>query len=262
MARELVSISTCFDYSVPIERQLAVVSEAGFTHISLGQDVSHFDYLSKQDRASILRLLARHSLRIDTIHGPQADKTESGELAAIAEAAIDLQAPVIVLHGGPFDFAEDELDSRLEKLRRTCVDLDSISRRTGVVFALENVMPGPATEVVRRAILEADHRTIGFCYDSSHDQIGGPNPFDLLADLKERLVAVHLSDRLKEFEDHVIPGAGFIDWDRLCAILAGAHTTFPLLLEVMTMYSAQKDLSKFLSQAFKTGCELFNRIQV
>ena len=77
--------------------------------------------------------------------------TSVDELASTAETAVDLKAPVIVLHGGPFEFSTDELDSRLIELKRVCHQLDTISRHTGVMFALENVTPGPATELVRRA---------------------------------------------------------------------------------------------------------------
>jgi sugar phosphate isomerase/epimerase len=260
MEKEQISISTCFDYNIPVERQLSLVSEAGFTHISLGQNRSHFDYLSKQSRKRILKLLNQCSLRIDTIHGPEVGKTNASELASIAESAVELQAPVVVLHGGPFDFGQDELGSRLIELRRKCQELDTISRRTGVMFALENVSPGPATELVRRAILETDPAIIGFCYDSSHHQIGGPNPFDLLLELIDRLVAVHLSDRVREFVDHVIPGEGFIEWGTLCPILRASKMTFPLLLEVMVTHSFEKDPVRFLSLAFKSGRELHHQI--
>jgi sugar phosphate isomerase/epimerase len=256
-----LSVSTCFDYHVPITEQVALVSAAGFSHVSLGQNRSHFDYLSKDKRTELLRLLVQYSLQVDTVHGPQADTAGVDELASIAEAAVDLQAPVVVLHGGPFEFGPDELEPRLIDLRRICLQLDTISRRTGVRFALENVAPGPATELVRRAILESDPTTIGFCYDSSHDQIGGPKGFDLLLELKERLVAVHLSDRVREFVDHVIPGDGFIDWNMLCPILASARMTFPLLLEVMTTNSIEKDPSRFLGMASKEGRSLYHRIR-
>lgn len=260
MGKKRISISTCFDYSIPIERQLALVSEAGFTHISLGQNRSHFDYLSNEGIRKIRKLLDSYSLRIDTIHGPETTKTNTSELALIAKSAVELQAPVVVLHGGPFDFKKDELESRLVELRRICKELDSISRQTGVKFALENVLPGPATKLIERAIIETDPDTIGFCYDSSHDQIGGPKPFALLKELKDRLIAVHLSDRVKEFVDHIIPGKGFIDWDDLCSILRNLKITFPLLLELMTTNSYEKDATSFLKSAYKSGSDLYDRI--
>lgn len=128
------------------------------------------------------------------------------------------------------------------------------------VRLLENLVPGPPTEMTRIAILESDPAAIGFCYDSSHDQIGGPKKFDLLLGLRDRLVAVHLSDRVREFVDHVIPGEGFVDWSKLCPILASASMTFPLLLEVMTANSVEKDPFRFLRLAFKSGRELYHRI--
>lgn len=255
-----ISISTCFDYNLPIETQLPLIAEAGFTHFSLGSDLIHFDYRLAGNREKLLKLMNDYSLLIDTIHGPQLDKTNAVDLTVIAESAVSLKAPVVVLHGGPFDFKQDELLPRLKELKDTCKELDRISKNTGVTFALENVLPGPATELVKRAILETDYNSIGFCYDSSHDQIGGPKPFDLLMELSNRLVTVHLSDRLREFVDHVIPGEGFIDWNGLCPILKESEIRFPLLLEVMTTNDSEKDPVRFLNLAYKSGCDLYDRI--
>jgi len=261
MDKRQISISTCFDYSISIETQIPLISEAGFTHISLGSDRSHFNYRPGDDRKKLRELINRYSLKIDTIHGPNADKPGIvDELKEIAEASEELEVPVVVLHGGPFTFNEYELDSRLASLIEVCREIETISQRSGVIFALENVHPGPATELVRRTLLEIDSQYIGFCYDSSHDQINGPNPFDLLHELKDRLVAVHISDRIEEFVDHVLPGEGFIDWTELCRILGQADITFPLLLEVMTTHSSEKDPAKFLKLAFDSGCTLYDEI--
>lgn len=260
MEKEQISISTCFDYNIPIEEQVSLIAEAGFSHISLGQDLSHFNYLLKENRRRLLELLKKFFLRIDTIHGLEADRISVDELASVAEAAVELEAHVVVMHASPFDFSGDQLDSRLNGLRGICRQIDIISRQTGITFALENVMPGPATELIKRIFLEDDAANIGFCYDSSHDQIGGPRSFDLLLEFGDRLKAVHLSDRVKEFVDHVIPGEGFIQWDVLCSILRGLKVAFPLLLEVMIMNSSEKEPIKFLSSAFNSGRNLYHQI--
>ena len=260
MDRESLSISTCFDYNIPIESQIPLIAEAGFTHVSLGSNRSHFDYLSKDARQKFTELLNQYSLNIDTIHGPDADNTSIEEFKGIAEASVEFKAPVVVLHGSPFGFDKDELDSRFLELKKLCREIDVISQNTGITFALENVLPGPATELIRMILLEIDSKYIGFCYDSSHDQIEGPHSFELLEELKRKLVAVHLSDRVKEFVDHVIPWEGFIDWDELCRILKGSNLTFPLLLEVMTTHSAEKDPVKFLTLAYERGCRLYDKI--
>ncbi len=105
-------------------------------------------------------------------------------------------------------FGEDrrtfgQLPRRLNVVRSACTALEPLLEQTGVVLAVENVLPGPATELVRLLLPDVDPQHFGFCYDSSHDQIGGPRPFGLLADLRDRVRAVHLSDRVREFVDHV-----------------------------------------------------------
>jgi sugar phosphate isomerase/epimerase len=120
-------------------------------------------------------------------------------------------------------------------------------------LALENVLPGPATELIRRALDMLDPLWFGFCYDSSHDQIGGPNAMHLLAQLRHRLIAVQLSDRIRDFVDHVIPGEGFIHFQEVCAELAHAQYDRPLLLEASTTHSAVKEPREFLRIAYPAG---------
>ncbi len=105
-----------------------------------------------------------------------------------------------------------------------------------------------------------DSSYIGFCYDSAHDQIGGPRSFKLIVDLRSRLVAVHLSDRVKEFVDHGIPGDGFIHWDELCLILNASLKDFPVLMEVVMANCLEKDPVEFLRLVFERGCKLYRQI--
>ncbi len=211
MPSHSLSISTAFDYRLPIEEQLPLIAKAGFTHVSLGGNADHSGYLDPVRRRQLRALLEGHGLLLDTIHGPRADACEAETLIGAIEAAVVLGAPVVVAHGGPFDFSANDLAPRLAALQRCCTQVEPLLEQTGVVRALENVMPGPATDLVRLAMPRLDPRWFGFCYDSAHDQIDGPRPFGLLADLSLRLRAVHLSDRVREFVDHVPPGDGWID---------------------------------------------------
>jgi sugar phosphate isomerase/epimerase len=128
--------------------------------------------------------------------------------------------------------------------------------KSHVRLALENVLPGPATELIRRALGMLDPIWFGFCYDSSHDQIGGPHAMHLLAQLRHRLIAVQLSDRIREIVDHVIPGEGFIHFQEVCAELAHAQYDRPLLLEVSTTHSAVKEPREFLRIAHRQAVQL------
>ncbi len=255
--RPELSIATSFDYGIPIEEQFALIAEAGFTHVSLGHDATHSRYLSEEGREGLRSQLGGSGLRIDTIHGPRVDGPGGVSLlAAVVEAAAELDAPVVVVHAGPFDFGAEELPSRLKALLKACECLEPELERTGLVLALENVMPGPATELVRLALQHLDSQYFGFCYDSAHDQIGGPRPFDLLAELGDRMRAVHLNDRARDFVDHLIPGEGYIDWPALCRMIQASGFTGPLALEVATRHSRERDARRFLRLAYERGSQL------
>lgn len=261
MTQRQISIATSFDYNIPFPEQLHLIAEAGFSHVSLGMRESHSHFLSKDGRRQIKDLLEKHNLQIDTIHGHSVDHNESGELLrATAEAALELAVPVIVFHGSPFSIKNEEYAYRLEKLLLTCRELENIARETGVIFALENVLPGVATDLIKEALGQLDARYFGFCYDSSHEQIKGPRPYDLLEDLKDRVVAVHLSDRAGEFVDHLIPGEGFIDWEQVAELVARSSFAGPLFLEVTLTHSAEKDPKCFLQRVYAEGCILYDKV--
>jgi sugar phosphate isomerase/epimerase len=257
--REL-SISTSFDYTMPIDAQLELAARVGFTHVSLGENADHSGILSPTRRRHLTSLFSQHGLRLDTVHGPRLDTLADGRLVATLEAAAELGAPVVVAHAGPFDFPASELPRRLDVLEQACRVLAPVLAQTGVKLALENVLPGPATDLVRRALPQLDSSQFGFCYDSAHDQIGGPRPFTILEELGNRLTAVHLSDRIREFVDHVPPGDGFLDWPKLCARLRRTPFRGPLLLEVMVLHSAQKEPAQLLPITYERACNLYDQI--
>ena len=251
-----LSISTCFDATIPLDAQLPLIGQAGFTHVSLGSDRNHFDYLSTGQRARLKELLRRAGLQLDTLHGPRLHQVADDMLAQVVRAAADLSVPVVVVHAGPFDLAATDLAGHRTRTLNTCGAIEPLLRATGVRMALENVLPGPATQLVRSALAQLDPTCFGFCYDSAHDQIDGPRPFDLLADLQDRVIAVHLSDRVRAFTDHVLPGEGFIAWEALLRLLRASPFAGPLLLEVLVTHSSYKDATVFLQQAHERGTKL------
>ena len=251
------SIATAFAYDCPLEDLLPLIAEAGFTHVSLGAQEPHSSYLGDARRSGLRNLLLDCDLHIDTIHGkplhlPQADST----LAATVESAAFLEVPTVVVHAGPFVLEPKEMHEHLEAALATCEALTSTFQDNGVKLALENVHPGPATDLVRRTLDSLPSDVFGFCYDSSHDQMGGPKPFTLLEDISDRLLALHLSDRVREYVDHVIPGDGFIDWENLCGLIRNTDYGGPVTLEVLTEHSRVKERDEFVRLAFEQAYNL------
>ena len=245
-----ISIATSFDYDIPFDAQVPLIAAAGFTHLSLGVREDHSNYRSAAGRAQIARLLSANGLAMDTIHGPRIDQPGSAEvLADVIDAAASLGAGVVAVHVSPFDFPQSELAGREANVLHICESIGPVAAAAGVRIALENVLPGHATELVTRVLERLDPMIFGACYDSAHDQIGGPRPFTLLETWRGRVIAVQLSDRIRDFVDHVLPGEGFIDWRELCESLRRSGFDAPVLLEVATTHSAEKDPVRFLNRA-------------
>lgn len=259
MSRPKTSIATAFAYDCPLEDLLPLIAEAGFTHVSLGAKEPHSSYLGDARRSGLRNLLLDCNLHMDTIHGealhlPQSDSNH----AATVESAAFLNVPTVVVHAGPFVIEPREMHEHLEAALATCKALTSILRDSGVKLALENVHPGPATDLVRRALDNLPGDIFGFCYDSSHDQMGGPKPFTLLEEMSDRLLALHLSDRVREYVDHVVPGEGFIDWENLCRLIRNTDYGGPVTLEVLTEHSRVKERKEFVRLAFEQAARLYD----
>jgi len=256
-----ISVSTKFNYHIPIDEQIALISRAGFSCISLGEDEKHSRYLTKEGCKRLKELLNQHNLGINTIHGPRIDLPGSlARLKDILIAARDLNVSILVVHAGPMNFTEEELPNRLGTLLKRCKDIEVTAEDMDIIFALENPVPGPATDLVRCALAELNPDYFGFCYDSSHDQIGGPRSFDLIHELRDRLVAVHISDLIEEFVDHVIPGEGFINWSKLAESLKKACFKGPFVIEVVMTHSRTKEPFEFLKLAYEKGNSLYEMI--
>lgn len=254
-----ISIATFFDYGIPIKEQLELISQAGFTHVSLSVRPEHSRYLEPHGRKLLKDQLNEYGLSIDTIHGQTfKDDSSTDEAISTIRAAADLEIRRVVFHPGAFHFPSKQLSERFQLSLRISNEIEPILRDYGIQVAYENVMPGPATELTCLLLAELDPAVFGFCYDSSHDQLGGPRPFQLLEDLQDHLIAVHLSDRSKEFVDHQIPGEGFIDFETIIHILRTVRFPHPILMEVMIRHSKFKDPQEFLNNASKAALEIWS----
>jgi sugar phosphate isomerase/epimerase len=261
MSREL-SISTSMNYDIPLETQFAFIHEAGFTHVSIGGNYEHSGILNPDNWGRLSELLSANKLAIDTIHGTVLDKENALMVnEMLAKAAKHFGVLVVVVHASSFAFHPASEADRKSKLKNMIADLNRIACENNIVWAVENVLPGVATDLAEWFIREANSPHIGFCYDCAHDQIDGPNPLNLLTRLKDKARAVHLSDRSREFVDHQIPGEGFIDFDGICALIKQSDFTPPLLMEVMTENSTYgKDIEKFISLAYDRACEIYDKM--
>ena len=134
-----LSVSTCFDYDVPIEQQIPLVARAGFSQLSIGWRESHSGYSSQPRRQLLRRLTADFGLGIDTLHGPIALAPDGLEQIHVAiEAAADLFCPVVVIHASEFEIEDSEVDQSLSRLLSLCESFAATARDLEIRIAIEN----------------------------------------------------------------------------------------------------------------------------
>ena len=257
-----LSISSSFSYEISIEEQIKLISEAGFKYFSLGSNLEHFDYLKKCEQDRIFPLLKRNNISIDTIHGTSLHQDKNLDmLKSTIKAAKELNAGTIVIHVSSFSFKKEDYSKNLSVLTEVLDPFVKLINKEKINIALENVFPYHETDLLLEYYSKIRSDYIGFCYDSSHDQIDGPRNSDLLDKMITNLKAVHLSDRIKPFTDHVIPGEGFIDFDIIIEKLAKSSFRGPYLFEVMMTHSKFKDPEKFLKKLKIEGDLFLNKLE-
>lgn len=87
------------------------------------------------------------------------------------EAACYLGCSVLVQHCTEFDFPEDEFQIKYKIVKKRVAILEKLCAKYKIQVALENVMPYHQTKNVEDILRNTSSDWIGFCYDSSHDQI-------------------------------------------------------------------------------------------
>jgi sugar phosphate isomerase/epimerase len=263
-----IAIGTYFDYRVPIDQQLAQIATTPFRLVSLGGDANHSGYLATQGRFRLSGLAEEHGIAIDSLHAPYGPKHDISysdsesrmasvcRIALVMAAAVELDAKTVILHlqSWPVEAGIQDVDSLLRSLEALVESAENMQIR----LAAEN-LPGKVANVfLRRALAEFKSDYFGFCYDSSHDQLGPEKPYEVLEEFADRLFAVHLSDNDGLEDRHWIPFTGIVDWERVCYILHKARYANPLLLEVEN--SQRIPTAEFLSQSAQAAIRLWTLI--
>ena len=156
------------------------------------------------------------------------------ELVVTAQDCAQIGVPVMVMHitAGGAPPASNEIG--LERINR----LAEKAQRLGVTVAIENSRNETHIDYLLNNISSP---VLGFCYDSGHDFLYSPKPYEIIRRHGSRLAAVHLHDNEGGYairhpgwypDNHAIPGEGCIDWLKVKQCLDSAGYSGIRLLEV------------------------------
>jgi sugar phosphate isomerase/epimerase len=244
----VIGLSTGCFYQTNILECLEPIRGAGFSEIEVCSFPKHLDFhdLGFVERAA--RRIEELELEAYSLHAPFAPhlditspdagarRSALSEILKAARAAATLGVKHFVIHPGPEkgDFA---VDDRLERMKHAAAVLTEASRECremGIHLVLENMLPHLFAGRVQDLlwILGAMETVeVGVCVDTGHAHLAGELP-TIAQKLSSHLWMVHASDNRGQFDDHLAPGDGHIDWQQFLGNLAGIHFSGTIILEI------------------------------
>ncbi len=149
------------------------------------------------------------------------------------EACSLLKIPHIIVHGVAFPelctSPQRKLELNIEYYRK----LKELAAPYGVRIALENIMKTFANPEDFTAILDAlDDDYFIACVDVGHCNLVYPDVGNLIRTLGSRVQALHLHDNHVDYDEHLIPGLGSLDWNEILQALADIRYSGDFTLEI------------------------------
>lgn len=243
-----ISLSTHLFVFHDIDEKIAsLLPRFGFSAAEIWAMPPHFPYADPEAAERIAGLLARHGVRVASLHAPlypdvrsykkdrwyslsSRDEAHRRESVAATEAAGGWLAG----HGGGTLVihthfpAEQPVPERWDAFLRSMDELlEAVPGN--VLLAVENTpLPSGTVQSILDIVGRYPESRVGLCLDLGHANIEG----DVLSAIRTaspRLVHIHASDNFSGTDDHLVPGRGSTPWGEAIAALsdigfAGAFT--------------------------------------
>lgn len=234
------------------EKGIVMLAQAGFDAIDFHpEDAPNGRYgrwLGEDYRTqarSLLELAKSHGVYYCQAHAPLTPQTlGQGGPDLLGNTRFDyyerffhvcqlLQIPYMVVH--PLSDSslalrpEEKFAKNVEFFRR----LKELAQPYGVRVALENLYLNLSTPHSICRMLDAlnDDYFVA-CVDVGHSNMINPDTGHLIRRLGSRVQALHIHDNHVEYDEHLIPGMGMVDWNSILEALADIHYSGCFNLEI------------------------------
>jgi sugar phosphate isomerase/epimerase len=233
----MFGVSTHLYHGERLDREhLVEIAAHGFDAIELFATRTHFDYHDPGAVAALAEWLDDTRLTLHSMHAPVtagfvngvwgeiistavADEARRVHAMAEAERALDMARVLpyrhFVVHlGVPLAQRPAANDNQMNAARRSLDRLQELAEAVGVKVALE-VIPNPLSspDTLVSLIEETlETHTFGICLDVGHAFLMG-DVVEAIETCSGHIIATHLHDNDGTSDDHLVPGAGGIDWD-------------------------------------------------
>jgi sugar phosphate isomerase/epimerase len=208
---------------------LAEIRAGGFELIEVCSFPKHLDYHREDEVREAGEAMRSLGLRPYSFHAPFSERIDITslddgiradavvELAAACRAAALIGAENVVLHPGPEREGRPPEDEFLERMNHAAHSLNEVAEyccRLGVRLLLENMLPHllfGRTSDMMYLLGEIKTCAVGTCLDTGHAHLSG-DLGSVIHKLSGHLKMVHVNDNHGDWDAHLIPGDGGIDW--------------------------------------------------
>ncbi len=274
------------------ERALRILREAGFEAVDYSFDSSMIkedgvlyrdDYL--EYARNVKALADELGIRFNQAHAPFRFNWHGDEqyykdviikaLTRTIEMCAVLGIPCVVIHPIhhlPYRYNEQKMHDMNMKFYR---HLAITAKKCGVQIALENMFGRHAYSKLPTNDIFSDARQLRdfydelndpiftICLDVGHATLVGEDPGRMIRVLGDRITALHMHDNCGINDDHLLPGAGVLDYEDITKALAEIHYAGDMTMEVV--YYFEKFHEEVLVDAARlmlsTGAELAEKVQ-
>jgi sugar phosphate isomerase/epimerase len=193
-------------------------------------------------RARLAAFVQHSRVRAVTIHArfgqaydissPDAGIRQEGLAAvhAAVDTAIELRAPMIVVHASAEPILPEERADRLQRAQAALQDLGARCAAVGVQTAIE-LLPrtclGNTVEELSILLDVLPRKVFGVCLDTNHLMDRAQDLARLPGALGNKLLTLHMSDYDGVDEQHQMPGQGVLDWQAFMHALERAGYAGP-----------------------------------
>jgi len=265
-----LAISTCWDYSIPLDKSLELIKTAGFSLISLGGKESHSRFNKPEGRENIVRLCEKFGVEVDSVHAPFGSMVDISEpeevlrhsaeveVARSIKACAELGTKTLILHISGFKLSD--ISARMKQVRKSLDSLLGLAERVNVRIAAENPGNDLGHTILKYALDIFDTPVLGLCFDNGHAGLN-EDDFKILSAHSERLYAVHLHDNDGTRDQHLLPFEGNRDLPNLAAQMNKIKKLCPITVESEVTNSSCKTPEAFLPQAYKAATRFMEMLK-
>lgn len=244
-----IGLSTgCFYYRSIFE-VLDGIAESGFRQIEICSFPRHLDYHQHDLVARAGERMRALDLHPFSFHAPFADRIDITslheqtrrdavkELCIACEAAAAMGARNIVLHPGPEREGRPHQEEFLQHMELAADSLNQVAekcQKLNVQLLLENMLPhllfGHISDMLF-LLGQIRECNVGTCLDTGHASLARELA-TVVHKLSGHLKMIHANDNRGDYDSHLNPGEGIIDWPWLLSELKNYQFKGSIILEL------------------------------